>query len=40
MHECGAAILILTADEEFSDKDGKTGFVLLAATDAGPGGTV
>ena len=23
MHECGAAILIFTADEEFNDKDGK-----------------
>ncbi len=24
MHECGAAILIFTADEEFKDKDGNT----------------
>ncbi len=24
MHECGAAILIFTADEEFNDKDGNT----------------
>jgi len=26
MHECGAAILIFTADEEFTDKDGNTVF--------------